>query len=228
MISSLRVYDIVFPALQMCDAVAYGEPLDPDLAKTAIQQLNLMRATDALGFVGYNYFDATIAPNSSTSYITLGTGGDIPSRPAKIEQVTAIIGGLTNILLPLQPLEQYRSLPYVAVYSVPKAVYLETGFPLTKLWFYPGIQAGYSVRVTGLAYPTDYENITDTVADPPEYVDYYISALAVRMAPMLGKPADGLIQRAHSAKKKIKAAGFSNRAQQLSPRGVGFSFLAGL
>ena len=47
MISTSRVYDIVAQALQRCGAFAYGEQIDADLARTAILQLNILRASAA-------------------------------------------------------------------------------------------------------------------------------------------------------------------------------------
>ena len=227
MISTMRVYDIIAPAIQRCGAFSYGEQIDPDLARTAISQLNIMRAAASQGYANYRYFDTTFTPLVAVKSVTLGPGGDFTERPAKIDSVTAIMGQV-NRPLNLGTLEQYRSLTFVDVASVPSDAYLETGYPLTTLWLYPGLQLGYSLRVTGMAYQPDYENIDDTFADPPEYMDWFIKGVAAQIAPMLGGSAASHAGEAQLAKDALDRAGFATRCQTMTTGRRHPSFLAGM
>lgn len=226
MLSTLRVYDIIAAALRRCNAFAYGEPIDPDLARSAIFQLNAVRAATAGTYANYRYFDEAFTPSTSTKVVTLGAGGDIAVRPAKIEAAYVIMGQV-NQQIGLKTLEEYRALPYVEVYSLPFDAYLETGFPLTKLWLYPGLQTGYSLRVVGLAYPADYNNIDDTLTDPPDMVDYFTKRTAAQMAMELGKESGMLEAAADQAEALIRQANFAARAKSLERHDGRVDFLSG-
>jgi hypothetical protein len=227
MISSLRVYDIVSQALQLCGAFAYGEQIDPDLARTAITQLNLIRAEWALTFMGWKRFDEAFVATTATRSVTMGDGGDIASMPASISSVTISMGPNINRPVPLRSLDEYRNITYPEIYAVPTAAYQEPGYPLFTLWLYPGLQAGYGVRIVGQAVPTDYENIGDTIEEPAAFVQAMISELALQMAPMLGKPVDGLLGRASAAKKHLKRANFAAQMGTISPNAAPFNWQAG-
>lgn len=227
MISSLRVYDIVAQALQRCNALAYGEQIDADLARTAIMQINVLRATAANSYGNVRYFDETFfAPaGPGVKSVTLGPGGDIAVRPSKIDTCVAIMGQVQRSLY-VGSLEEYRARPFVDVVALPSEAYIETGYPLSKLWLYPGLGAGYGLRVTGFAYPADYEAIDDLYADPPEYMDWLIKATAARLAPMLGDDAGRHAGEAQLAKDALDRVGLANRMQSMS-HGGGFNFLTG-
>ena len=226
MLSTLRVYDIIAAALRRCNAFAYGEPIDPDLARSAIFQLNVARAASAGTYLNYRYFDEVYTAEASTKCVTLGTGGNIAARPAKIDAAYAILGQV-NQPLDLKTLEEFRALPYTEAYSLPFAAYLETGFPLAKLWLYPGLQIGYALRVVGLAYPADYNNIDETFADPPELVDYFTKRTAAQMAAELGKESGMLEAAADQAEAPIRQANFAARAKSLERHDGRVDFLSG-
>lgn len=226
MLSTLRVYDIIAAALRRCNAFAYGEPIDPDLARSAIFQLNVIRAASAGTYLNYRYFDEVYTAEVSTKCVTLGTGGNIAARPAKIDAAYTIMGQV-NTQIGLKTLEEYRALPYVDVYSLPFDAYLETGFPQVKLWLYPGLQIGYGLRVVGMAYPADYDNIEATLTDPPELVDYFIKRTAAQMASELGKDPSFLMAEADAAEAIVKHANFAARAQGVQHHDSRVDFLSG-
>ena len=224
MISTSRVYDIVAQALQRCGAFAYGEQIDADLARTAILQLNILRASAAQSYSNWHRFDETYTATAGVDSVTLGPGGDFVARPSKIDAVYAIMGN-TNSQLSVGTLEEYRGIPLVGFSSLPTAAYIETGFAQMKLWLYPGLGEGYGLRVVGLAYPADYDNIDDTLADPPEYLDWLIKATAEQVAPLIGDNPDRHSGAAQEAKDKLDRMGFATRASIAAPRA--FNWLAG-
>lgn len=229
MISNLRVYDIVSQALQLCGAFAYGEQIDADLARSAIMQLNMIRADWALTFMGWKRYDETfVATTEPKLSVTMGAGGDIAAIPASISSVVVTMGPNINRVVPLRNLDEYRKVAYPQIYSLPSAAYQEPGYPLFTLWIYPGIQIGYGIRVVGQATPTDYENIGDTIEEPAAYLQAMISELALQMAPMLGKDPQPLLGRASAAKKHLKRANFAARIGTIAPNGNGFNVLAGV
>ena len=114
-------------------------------------------------------------------------------------------GAVNNWAIPIFPFDAYRALPIQHVYASPTAAYIDNEFPLTNIYFAPGLASGWSVRILGTAYLGEYENVGDTFADPPEYFDPLYLALATRLAPLYGAQLpDGVVQQASSAIKHIK------------------------
>ena len=213
MLDTLKAYNIIEDALQNAGGASFGESIDPNLAARALRELNSIRRQWSIGGMGYKRYDQTYQIAANTKSITVGTGGNITTRPALLSECT-IIYGANNFKRPILTLDEYRAIPFVDVYSIPTAVFWQDDYPLAQLWAYPGFATGYSVRIVGQAYLADYENVADTIKDPPEYYQAAVSVLALKMAQLLGFPTDGLIQIAHSAQKSIKAHNAANNAPQ--------------
>lgn len=119
--------------------------------------------------------------------------------------------------------------------SIPSAGYIDNEYPLLNVFFYPGIAPGYSVRIMGLAYLPEYENISDSYIDPPELFQCLIYALALKLAPMFGTDANSMgsiFPMLQSALKGIKTSNFKvgmKRAKNdMIGANGGFNFLAGV
>lgn len=213
MISTLTAYDIIHKALRVTGVVGLGDAVDPLVSQEALLLLNGMRAEWSLNIKNYKKFDQTFTATTDKQFITLGTDGvtpgDIPVRPNDVTNVVIINGtpsaANNNFPLPIFPYTAFRNITIQNINAVPQAAYIDTEYPYMNIYFYPGLRPGWSVRVEGSSYMTDYENISDPFMDPPEYFDALYLGLALRLADLYGAQLnDGVVKKANSAIKHIK------------------------
>lgn len=238
MISTLTAYDLLYNALQICGVISYGESIDPAIAKTALQMLNAVRAEWSGKYINYKKYDKTYTTSANTSVVTLGSSltvsGNILERPAQIDEVIVTFG-TNNYKIPVKSYEEYRQLTITNIFSLPAAAYIDTEYPIQNVYLFPGLGLGYSIRVMGLSYLPEYENVVDPYIDPPELFQCLIYALALRIANMFGVDPNTIMnvqQMLNSSLKSIKAYNFRTRMQRakndLNGSAGGFNFLAGV
>lgn len=236
MLATSRVYDLVKLALRECGIVSLGDTINAAITQEALLILNSIRAEWSLNVRNYVHFDEVYTATENKTHITLGDGGDIPKRPHHITQVV-VISGLpgtsVNYSIPVGTYEEYRRLAIQNIFAIPSKCYVDTSFPLQNVWFYPGLATGWSVRVEGMSYMTEYENITDPYIDPPEYFSALYLHLALRIAPKYGVDlAEGSVIAAKSALKQIEMNMFMTRLQPmpglLQHQGSAINFFAGV
>ena len=238
MLSNLTAYDLLYNSLQICGVIAYGESIDPAIAKTGLQMLNAIRAEWSGKYINYKKYDKTYTTSANTPVVTLGSSltvsGNILERPSQIDEVIVTFG-TNNYKIPVKSYEEYRQLTITNIFSLPAAAYIDTEFPIQNVYLFPGLGLGYSIRVMGLAYLTEYENIVDPFIDPPEMFQCLIYALALKMAPMFGTDPNSMInvmQMLNSALKPLKTYNFRTRMQRakndLNGAAGGSNFLAGV
>lgn len=243
MISTTTAYDIIHKALRAVGIVGLGDFVDPLVSQEALLILNGMRAEWSLNTKGYKPFNLTCSPNANKQFITLGTDGttpgDIPVRPSTITEVIVISGSVNgaanNFSIPLYPYAKYFEQTVQNVTALPSAAFIDNQNPYTNIYFYPGLGAGYSVRVVGTSYMAEYESIADAFVDPPEFFEALWMNLALRMGTLYNFPASpGLIAQAAGALKHIQAhqlmLTLANMPDGLGAgsAGHGVNFLSGL
>lgn len=216
MISTLTAYDILTNALEYNGAISFGEFIDPNMAKQALQMLNGLRAEWSGKYINYKKYDKTYTTSENKQFISLGSSttvsGDILERPASIEEVV-IMFGTNNYQIPVKSYEEYRQLTIQNIYNLPAAAYLDTEYPLQNVYLYPGLASGYSIRIMGHSYLPEYENVSDSYIDPPEMFQCLALALALKTAPKFGTDPNSLVnvqQMLNSALKPLKATNFKN------------------
>jgi len=136
----------------------------------------------------------------------------IAKRPAQVDKVVICQGAPQsnlNIDLPIYTYAEYRSMSAQNISAIPNFCYVDNQFPESFVYFYPGLNSGWTVRVIGTDYLTEYENISDEIVEPPEYFNGLSCALALRLCQNYGStPGEGLVQQANSAMKHIKEHNF--------------------
>ena len=241
MISTRTAYDLVYQALRETGTVSLGDTLDDNVAQEALLVLNAIRAEHSLNVKNYYIFDQTFQAPINRTNITLGTSvagpGDIAIRPQNITQVTVIsgspLGAAVNYTVPIRPYEEYRALTLQNIFAIPQFAYIDNSYPLQNIWFYPGLSAGWYVRVLGMSYLIEYENLSDPYIDPPEWFSPLYLELGLRLCGRYGTdPTTGLVEQHSGAWKHIKAHMFSSRLKRApnglkTPTGASFSFYAG-
>lgn len=232
---------MIYLACREIGIVSLGDTVDASVSQEALMILNSIRAEFSLESKNYKIYDEVYTTPAQTFNVTLGTAGvtvgNFPTRPNRIDQVTIISGApgvATNYNIPIEPYENYRALVLTNVYGIPSKCYLDSSYPIQNLWFYPGLASGWSVRVMGTSYMTEYENIGDPYIDPPEYFSALYLALALRLGTKYGVDASqSTIVQASSAMKHIKSNLFMLRMNKKMPNGLktptnSFNFYSGM
>jgi hypothetical protein len=242
MIASKTVYDLLFSSLRRVGIVALGDTVDDDVIQEALLELNALRAEWSINTRNYKQYDEVYTATENKQFVTLGTSdiiaGDFPVRPNSIDQVTIISGqpgaGI-NYPVTIFAYEMYSQLAIQNIFSIPTNAYVDSNFPLQRIYLYPGITAGYSIRVQGLSYMTEYEQPSDSFLDPQEYWSPLDLVLTLRLAVKYGMVLpEGVVIQANSALKHIESKLFGMRLKparnntRSGRNGTGFSFFAGV
>lgn len=244
MISSLTVYDLLFTALRVAGIAYFNDSPKANQMREAMMLLNAIRAEYSINNRAVLKYDMTYTVTEDKQFITLGTDytdplnpvvGDIAIRPSSIDQIVimnTIANGNNNFVLPIKTYEEYRSKIVQNVFAIPDSAYLDQEYPLQNVYFYPGLSAGWAVRVQGRRYFTDYENVTDPYIDPPEYFQMLYLELATRLLGMYGQDVpQGLIIQLSGCSKHIKARGLMNNMKRTKNdfcTGTPFNFFGGV
>jgi len=214
MIAQTTAYHLIHKALRAVGIVGLGDYVDPLVSQEALLILNGMRAEWSLNTKDYKIFNEVCTPVVDKQVITLGTDGvtpgDIPVRPSTITSVIVIVGTpggpSNNLTLPVYPYAQYFHNTVQNITALPTAAYVDNQMPYTHVYLVPGIAAGYSVRVIGTSYLTEYESIADAYVDPPEFWTPLYLNLALRLAVLYNFPASqGMVAQASAALKHVQA-----------------------
>ena len=240
MIGTETAYDLLYSALRRVGVVALGDTVDAAVAQEALLELNAIRAEWSLNNKNYTIFDQTYTATGPMFVLTLGTSiagpGNIPTRPTNIDQITVISGtpGLgINYPVQILPYEMYQRKPIQNIAAIPTEAYPDTSFPIQNVWLYPGLQEGWSVRVMGAAYMTEYQTVDDQFMDPPEYWSPLDLVLTLRLATKWGVDLPpSVYPQAKAALKHIETQLFVKRMEPMA-NGLfsghsGFSFFAGM
>ena len=223
MINQLTVYDLIFTALRAAGVAYFGDSIKPAQSREALMLLNAIRAEYSINNRAELKYDQVFTAPVDRQFVTLGTDysdplnpavGDFPVRPSKITQVVIINGtqpAANNYQIPLFTYEEYRRKTVQNVFAIPQGAYIDTEFPIQNMYFYPGLSSGWSVRVEGRRYLTDYEYITDPYIDPPEYFQMLYLELATRLLGLYGQDVpQGMIIQLSGVSKHIKAQTIAN------------------
>ena len=164
----------------------------------------------------------------------LSTEG-IAVRPSSISEIVLMNNasvGNNNFNLPIYTYEEFRKLMVQNVFGVPQQAFLDTEYPTQNLYLYPGLTPGWTIRVLGKRYMTDYENVTDPYIDPPEYWQMLYLDVALRLLGMYGQDIpNGLVAQYNSVSKHIKAQLFKRNMKRTVndfQSKVPFNFLGGV
>lgn len=238
MLATKTAYDLVRLALREIGVVALGDTIADDVAQEALLVLNSIRAEYSLTARNNDVYDETFYPTLPVMNISLGTDGvtpgDIATRPAKVTQVVLYTGPSgVAMTLPIKPYEQFRQTSLQTLVAVPNCAYVDTEYPYRHIWFYPGLQPSWGVRIMGLSYMSEYESLQDPFVDPPEYFSVMYLSLALRMAPKYGVDLpDGVLAQVKSALKAARNQVFGARlktaANGLKTTGSSINFFGGL
>jgi hypothetical protein len=168
-----------------------------------------------------------LTPGDAT--VSMGTAGDIATRPISIESA-AIRDGSTDYPIGLITADEYAALSDKSVQGMPRALYDDGGYPLRTLTLYPVPSAAHSLVLYTKRALTAL-TLDGTVSLPPGYERAIIYNGAVEIAPEYGRAASAeVVSIASEAKRVIKAANIKPRYLMCDSALVGgrpFSFETG-
>jgi hypothetical protein len=189
--------DAITAALKKIGALAPGESLDASEATDGLAELNRM-----LGAWGTQKLiihavtqESPLTLTAGDGTVTMGTSGDITTRPMAIEKAV-IRDGTTDYPVDLLTLEEYAGIADKSTQSTyPTALYDDGGYPQRTLTLYPVPSAAKSLVLWTKRALTSIASLDTSVSLPPGYDDAIVYNLAVRLAPEYGRPVDAVVMK---------------------------------
>lgn len=192
--------DIVAAALRDAGVCGIGQvPTAEELSDGMARLQWMLQQWERKRWLVYHLVEYSITSTGARSY-TIGPGGVIDTgagtvRPAKLE--SAFLRQIQNsepnqIDYPiriLQSREDYNKIGIKGLTSFSMAAFLDSGWPLGTLYFWPVPQANiYELHVSVTAQlPTKFTSAAQPFALPYEYYQAMVSNLAIRVMPKYGK-----------------------------------------
>jgi hypothetical protein len=201
--------DLVTDALQLIGAIAPGESLTAQEATEGLSALNKMLATwSTEGLLIYAITaESPITLTAGDATYTLGTSGDITTRPISIESAL-IRDGSTDYPVRILSLEEFSRISAKSVQStIPYALYDDGGFPQRSVTLYPVPSAAKSLLLFTRRPLSSVSTLDTELSFPPGYEEALTYNLGVRKAPSYGRVLDPqVIDIAFETKAAIKRA----------------------
>ncbi len=197
----MLVSDLIGLALRVTGVVGVGQtPTTSDTAD-CFAHLNMMLGQwSRRRWLVYQELDLAFVSTGAQSY-TIGAAGNFVAP-----RVDRLLGGYARLvnygqaqqadypLEVIQSREDYAQIVLKAMPSFPCAVWLDPGYPMGVLHFWPIPQASlYELHVLAKADLAPFVTPADTIALPPEYQEALLYNLAARLRPLYGMPPDPTI-----------------------------------
>lgn len=201
--------DIIKGSLRLLGAIATGET--PSASETADGLSALNDMLDSWSNEGLAVFARereVFALTPSLQAHTMGTSGTFnTTRPNDIEEVK-ILSGTLETHVEIINFEQWSQVGIKSTASdIPTQVYIERGFPLLTLNFWPIPSVANSAVIYSRKSLTAFALSSTTVSLPPGYSESLKFNLAVRLAPEFGTAASAeVIAFAMESKDNLKRA----------------------
>jgi hypothetical protein len=181
--------DIIKASLRKLRAVAAGETPKAEEYSDGLEALNQMIAS----FSAEKIYIFAVTMESfnlaaGTGSYTIGSGGDFDTvRPKEI--TGAFIrdsGGLDYPVKP-RPMDEYRKIPDKSAAGRPRRLFYNPTAPLGTIYTYPVADAVEALWLFSLKAIADALTQTETLTLPPEYEEFLVYNLAIRIAPEYGR-----------------------------------------
>lgn len=193
--------DIVNLALKTANVVGVGQSSLPEDINDCFNMLNMMIAQwQRRRYMVYNLETIGIPATGSLSY-TIGVGQQFNiTRPVKIESAYIRMQGGSTLPVdyPLQVLraqEDYDRISIKNLNAFPQYIYYDTTFPVGNIYVWPVPNNQYQIFVTVMVQLQSFQNLSDQIILPPEYLDAMQWNLADRITAMYGMPQNPQITK---------------------------------
>lgn len=194
MFQPYTVNDIIRLSAKNASVLGTGQTLNSADTNDLFRMFNAMLAQwTRKRWLTFHLMDTGIQSTGNPTY-SVGIGGDfnIPRtnqlNAAFVRLLPVPQGG--PIDLPLQIIETYEEFSAITmkqIGTIPCAVFLDTGYPFGTAHFYPVPPAGmYQVHIITKSDLPQFQNLTDVILLPPEYIEALIWNLSLRACGMFG------------------------------------------
>lgn len=208
--------EMIAASLRLIGAIASGETPSADEASDGLSSLN--RLIDSWSNEGLTIYAITaespLTLTGGDATYTLGTSGDITTRPMKIEKAV-IRDGSTDYPITVRSIEEYAAIPNKTIQSTyPTDLYDDGGYPQRTLTLYPVPSASKQLVLWTRRPLTQIATLDTSISFPPGYDRALIFNHALDLAPEYGKTVpDAVAIGAVESKAAIKRA--NQRARYL-------------
>ena len=203
--------DIIKGALKLLGAISSGENPSAEETADGLDTLNeLLESWSNENLMVFADTEDLFTLVPGQQAYTWGTAGDFTTaRPLKIYEASLkVVSATPNYELPMEilNLKQWREITQKSTEStIPTACYLDTGYPLATISFYPEPSAAEKVIINSQKLITSFASSSETVSLPPGYIRALKYNLAVDIAPEYGQePSNTVFGVAVSSKADIK------------------------
>jgi len=193
--------DIVNLALKTANVVGVGQSSLPEDINDCFNMLNMMIAQwQRRRYMVYNLKTVSITATGATSY-TIGLGQQFNTeRPAKIEAAFIRMQGGSNLPVdyPLQVLrakEDYDRISIKTLNAFPQYVFYDSTFPVGNVFVWPVPNNQYQIFLTVMTQLQAFQNLSEVIVMPNEYLDAMHWNLADRILTIYGLPENPKITR---------------------------------
>ena len=193
--------DIINLALKTANVVGVGQSSLPEDINDCFNMLNMMIAQwQRRRYMIYNLQTISITATGATSY-TIGTGQQFNiARPAKIEAAFIRMQGGSTLPVdyPLQVLrakEDYDRISIKTLNAFPQYVFYDSSFPVGNVFVWPVPNNQYQIFLTVMTQLQAFQNLSETIVMPNEYLDALQWNLADRILTIYGLPENPKITR---------------------------------
>lgn len=203
--------DAVTASLRLIGAIAPSESVSASEATDGLATLNrMLDSWSNENLVIYTLTaetPLTLTPGDGT--VTMGTSGDITTRPMSIEKAL-IRDGTTDYNLRILTLDEYTRIGDKTTQStLPTSIYDDGGYPQRTLTLYPVPSAAKSLVLYTKRAITQIATLDTSLSLPQGYEEALIYNLAMRLAPEYGKtPSELIFNTANETKASIKRKNF--------------------
>lgn len=186
--------DIITLALKTANVVGVGQTPAAEDMNDAFNLLNMLLAQlQRRRYFVYGLTTTSFQGNNSPSY-TVGVGGNfnIP-RPAKIESAYFRQNPTTQypVDYPLEILrsqEDYNRISLKTLNAFPRYAFYDQAYPLGNLFVWPVPNNTYTIFISTITQIQQFNDVTDTIAMPPEYSAALMWNLVLELYPFYGLP----------------------------------------
>ena len=193
--------DIVNLALKTANVVGVGQSSLPEDINDCFNMLNMMIAQwQRRRYMVYNLKTVSITATGATSY-TIGLGQQFNTeRPAKIEAAFIRMQGGSTLPVdyPLQVLrakEDYDRISIKTLNAFPQYVFYDSTFPVGNVFVWPVPNNQYQIFLTVMTQLQAFQNLSEVIVMPNEYLDAMQWNLADRILTIYGLPENPKITR---------------------------------
>ena len=193
--------DIINLALKTANVVGVGQSSLPEDINDCFNMLNMMIAQwQRRRYMVYNLKTVSITATGATSY-TIGLGQQFNTeRPAKIEAAFIRMQGGSTLPVdyPLQVLrakEDYDRISIKTLNAFPQYVFYDSTFPVGNVFVWPVPNNQYQIFLTVMTQLQAFQNLSEVIVMPNEYLDALQWNLADRILTIYGLPENPKITR---------------------------------